>query len=259
MEVHHHTHHPKRWKEYFWEFFMLFMAVFCGFLAELQLEHYIENQREKQFMVTLIEDLKSDSVVLAECEQVWAKVNADIDSVNDAIQIPVQKSDFTKVYRHLAGALNYNGFTYNDRTIAQLKNAGGFRLIKDEEVSNKISLYDQFNQDAMKKIDLQHNLIYMQAISLKKQLFAQQILNGLYAKYGYDFVPQSENNWVDSMMKRNPTPLTENDYERALFEFKNAMLTLRHDYTNFQWGYDREREKMKELSLLIRKKYPSSF
>ena len=88
MEVHHHTHHPKRWKEYFWEFFMLFLAVFCGFLAELQLEHYIENQREKQFMVTLIEDLKSDSVVLAECEQVWAKVNADIDSVNDAIQIP---------------------------------------------------------------------------------------------------------------------------------------------------------------------------
>ena len=36
MEVHHHTHasHGKKnWKNYFWEFLMLFLAVFCGFLA----------------------------------------------------------------------------------------------------------------------------------------------------------------------------------------------------------------------------------
>ena len=53
MEVHHHSHknaHKKVWKEYFWEFFMLFLAVFCGSLAELQLEHYIENQREKSML-----------------------------------------------------------------------------------------------------------------------------------------------------------------------------------------------------------------
>ena len=33
MEVHHHAHHShgkKTWKNYFWEFFMLFMAVFFG-------------------------------------------------------------------------------------------------------------------------------------------------------------------------------------------------------------------------------------
>jgi hypothetical protein len=37
MEVHHHAHHDhgkKNWKSYFWEFLMLFLAVFCGFLAE---------------------------------------------------------------------------------------------------------------------------------------------------------------------------------------------------------------------------------
>ena len=34
MEVHHHAHHEgkKNWKSYFWEFLMLFLAVFCGFL-----------------------------------------------------------------------------------------------------------------------------------------------------------------------------------------------------------------------------------
>jgi len=43
MEVHHHGHtERKKWTHYFWEFLMLFLAVFCGFLAEYQLEHKIE-------------------------------------------------------------------------------------------------------------------------------------------------------------------------------------------------------------------------
>ena len=50
MEVHHHAHHggKKNWKSYFWEFLMLFLAVFCGFLAEYQLEHIFEREREKE-------------------------------------------------------------------------------------------------------------------------------------------------------------------------------------------------------------------
>ena len=47
MEVHHHAHTArKKWTHYFWEFLMLFLAVFCGFLAEYQLEHTIEHNRE---------------------------------------------------------------------------------------------------------------------------------------------------------------------------------------------------------------------
>ena len=65
MEVHHHSHTArKKWAHYFREFLMLFLAVFCGFLAEYQLEHKIEKDREKQFMQTMAEDLKSDSAQL---------------------------------------------------------------------------------------------------------------------------------------------------------------------------------------------------
>src|SRR5687767_14705532 len=57
MEVHAHTHTArKKWTHYFWEFIMLFLAVFCGFLAEYQLEHVIENKREKQFIVSLVSE-----------------------------------------------------------------------------------------------------------------------------------------------------------------------------------------------------------
>ncbi|MEJ7674922.1 MAG: hypothetical protein WKF59_20040 [Chitinophagaceae bacterium] len=41
----HSTKEKKTWKSYFWEFLMLFLAVFCGFLAEYQLEHKIEKDR----------------------------------------------------------------------------------------------------------------------------------------------------------------------------------------------------------------------
>jgi len=65
MEVHHHSHTArKKWTHFLWEFLMLFLAVFCGFLAENQREHYVEHQREKQFMKSLTEDLERDTLEL---------------------------------------------------------------------------------------------------------------------------------------------------------------------------------------------------
>ena len=61
MEVHHHAHTArKKWTHYFWEFLMLFLAVFCGFLAENQREHMIEHQREKKFIYSLASDLEAN-------------------------------------------------------------------------------------------------------------------------------------------------------------------------------------------------------
>src|SRR5687767_293503 len=65
MEVHKHPHHvthKKKWGEYFLEFFMLFLAVFLGFLAENQREHFVEHQREKKFARRLLSDLRQDSL-----------------------------------------------------------------------------------------------------------------------------------------------------------------------------------------------------
>ena len=64
METHaHHLHKApgNGWKHYFFEFFMLFLAVTLGFFVENWRDHYVENKRERQFMSTLVEDLKSDT------------------------------------------------------------------------------------------------------------------------------------------------------------------------------------------------------
>ncbi len=64
MEVHHHpiAIGRKKWTHYFWEFLMLFLAVFCGFLAEYQLEHVIEHQKEKKYIRSLLEETKQDII-----------------------------------------------------------------------------------------------------------------------------------------------------------------------------------------------------
>src|SRR5260221_7369494 len=65
MEVHSHTHtERKKWTHYFWEFLMLFLAVFAGFLAENFREHQVEKQRGKQYIQSLYEDLKTDTTRL---------------------------------------------------------------------------------------------------------------------------------------------------------------------------------------------------
>ena len=57
MEIHHHSRtRRQKLTHYFWEFFMLFLAVVAGYLVENQREHYVEHQREKQFMASLYQD-----------------------------------------------------------------------------------------------------------------------------------------------------------------------------------------------------------
>jgi hypothetical protein len=60
MEVHHHSHHPKKWKEYITEFLMLFLAVSLGFMAENIREHQIEKHREISYLKNVHEDLQLD-------------------------------------------------------------------------------------------------------------------------------------------------------------------------------------------------------
>src|SRR5688572_4871251 len=61
MEVHSHTHtQRKKWTHYFWEFVMLFFAVFAGFLAENQREHIIEKKRAQKFLKSMLVDVRTN-------------------------------------------------------------------------------------------------------------------------------------------------------------------------------------------------------
>jgi hypothetical protein len=259
MEVHAHTHtERKKFTHYLWEFLMLFLAVFCGFLAENFREHQVEHLREKQYMVTMLEDLRSDTALVNDAIAYWSENNRSIDSVADAISFPLVNTDLVKVYRHLNRALDYYSFKYNDRTISQLKNAGGFRLIRKENVANKIIAYDQLNNDAWINIKYQYNQFYENVVTLRNKAFVQEIINKIDEKAdsNHQLLYSLENNtWIDNMIRKNRSPYSILDQTAFLFEFKNALLSFRKDFSNIRWGYTQLLKTQTELIKLIAEEY----
>lgn len=148
MEVHHHghVHEKKKWKEYVFQFFMLFLAVFCGFLAEYQLEHVIEQKREMEYIHSLIADLKSDQQILSQHIQQVESGASMMDSLISILNTPmVIDSNTGQLYFLARFAPRLMPLSTNNRTFEQLKNSGNFRLIKNIGTSNRImSYYEKF-------------------------------------------------------------------------------------------------------------------
>ncbi len=151
MEVHHHPHiGKKKFKEYFLEFLMIFLAVSLGFFAENIREKIVENKKEHHYIQNLVADLKKDTVDVNLALYFQKLISKKIDS---SLRIPVDRlkniSSQDTFYHHF---LFYYTFTHvfyqNNNTIAQLKTAGGFSVIKKENVIDSISdlsnFYDRY-------------------------------------------------------------------------------------------------------------------
>lgn len=148
MEVHHHAHTARnKWTHYFWEFLMLFLAVFCGFLAEYQLEHKIEKDREKQFINSLVADLQDDVRILDAMVAFEQQGVAKLDTLISLLNNPVLAKQYgDQLYYVARVGPRSNPFANNSRTFDQLKFSGGFRLIRNTQASNNImGYYSQFS------------------------------------------------------------------------------------------------------------------
>jgi hypothetical protein len=144
MEVHHHghVHEKKKWLEYVFQFFMLFLAVFCGFLAENQREHYIENHRAKDFAKSLVQDLQNDTAAI--------NVQKKSAGVYIAITDSLLKLGKTRLEGRDAARFSfYTRFMYwtvpvlwNRATFEQIKNSGSLRYFKNHQLLAKLIKYE---------------------------------------------------------------------------------------------------------------------
>ena len=144
MEVHHHPdlhHRKKHWKEYFLEFLMIFLAVTLGFFAESYREYLSDRTKEKEYIQSLVEDLKIDTTQLSSLIKQDDKWEIEIDTLLvyfDSIH-NISDNPFNRNMQPLFG---FSEFIYTDRTMQQLKSAGGLRLIENMSVSDSIIAYD---------------------------------------------------------------------------------------------------------------------
>ncbi len=142
MEVHHHSHHPKKFKEYITEFVMLFAAVTLGFFAENFREHIVEGKREEAFMKGMVEDLKIDT---SRMNYSINRLKTSIKST-DSLMLFYESGNYDKTNsKKFANAALASGFSvdvvFSDRTSSQLKGTGSFRLIRSKQIADSMMMY----------------------------------------------------------------------------------------------------------------------
>jgi hypothetical protein len=187
MEVHSHTHTPrKKWTHYFWEFMMLFLAVFAGFLAENQREHIVEHKRAKIFAANLYKELQKDTANLNSLIP-WTKTL--IEKFDTICMISRQDPPASNAMLYLYSS--YTGwiktFSSEATTMEQLKNSGNLRIMKTE-IALRISEYER----RLKGVENDYSLFRTE----------YEIMNGLRLKI-FDGVLAIEYSGGTSVNKRN--------------------------------------------------------
>ncbi|MCX6200960.1 MAG: hypothetical protein NTW77_01820 [Bacteroidetes bacterium] len=239
MEVHHHSHKPKDWKEYITEFVMLFAAVTLGFFAENQREHYVERHREVQYMESLMEDLAKDKYDIGECTKFTI---TQIGYIDTAITLLSEDNwtpeNIKKIYRASLKVSGNRPSTFIDRTSAQLR-SGGMRLIEDKKVATLITEYwqliAQFNE---------YETVTIHEYKMNVKNMTYKIFDG--TKY-----LDAKN----KIIKDDATLMTYED--NFLKEYLNRLLNLNYDLKAFvlQYFYKKLDNKIDELQSAIASKY----
>ena len=242
MEVHHHsspapggTHTlRKKWSHYFWEFLMLFLAVFCGFLAENFREHRVEKNRERQYIRSFLQDLDADTVSLNNrmryCELTIKRADSAIAILNH----PDKDKVAGEIYYFLRWLHRSDVFVVNDRTIVQLRNAGGMRLVSSKAASDSMT-------DYYKDVDF-IRFIYEEQTEFRRSLrpYFPKILNGVdYA----NFIDE-KNNVVRTTL---PVKLRISDPDAI-----NAVLLILNNIKGINMGVEKRMETLKEKAKIIR-------
>jgi hypothetical protein len=172
-------HNPKKKpKDYFFDFFMLFLAVTLGFFVNNLNENQSDRQREKQYMVSLINDLIIDTVQIQDIHSSIKSLIVGIDSLMQILENKDHNNFINNLYYYSFKYLNSaTFFTSSDRTISQLKSAGGLRLIQKKGESDNIVQYYSSSENV--KYNMEYCLKeFYKIMDSEKELFNFGILRG---------------------------------------------------------------------------------
>jgi hypothetical protein len=221
MEVHHHghVHHQKKWKEYLFQFLMLFLAVTLGFFVENQREHYIERHRAKELAKGLLNDLIADSARIEQARYMATIFVPNLDEVIAQLKTPAGRNESTLFTYFQAGLVLYIMAPVPTETnLAQIKNSGSLRYFKNENLVRMLGEWDQRLNAAFKT---RQNLDGQKLIEITKsanRVFDPVKLNEVNLSLNI-YAPGFKLNsgQVDSL-KNIPVPLITNNND-AINEF----------------------------------------
>ena len=254
MEVHAHTHTArKKWTHYFWEFLMLFLAVFCGFLAENKREHMVEHNRAKAYAQSLYKDLQNDTAEIKKAALYENRVNNIIDSLVSLISSPdlSQKGGELYYYMRLA-SLRYD-VDWNKATLDQLISSGNLRYFTNTQLVTQLSNYNT----VANIISKQDDYIFekrKRAVAYKDRIVIPKYEQSL-STITMDYVVLGRNSaLIDSI--RNTNMPVQNNTADMITAFANAVLDTKNNRQNQRTKYyPKAIELATEIMELLKKEY----
>jgi hypothetical protein len=148
MEVHHHSHTSrKKWTNYLWEFVMLFLAVFCGFLAEYQLEHKIEKERAEKYLQSMLLDVRTN---IKNLDSLLAQDQIIIDNHDSLVNWLLQDSAMIDrgAFAKKMGAVWVRNFLVRKETYEQMRSSGSLRYVGNIAFLTKMMEYERITNFA---------------------------------------------------------------------------------------------------------------
>jgi hypothetical protein len=146
--------HKKKWPEYLLEFFMLFLAVFLGFIAENVRERSVNKEIEKRNIESFVSNLKEDSIALIQSIEINEQRLNFLDSLillrSSNLPDRVFREHFI-YYMLKLGYLNY--FMSNGSTFEQMKSSGTLRLLS-HHVLDSILKYQTLSSNIRRQGDI---------------------------------------------------------------------------------------------------------
>jgi len=180
MEVHAHTHTPrKKWTHYFWEFLMLFLAISFGFYAENLREGILHKKEAKTHMNSLIADLQSDIVLFDSVIDRNMYGAQMADSLIELLHSDITNTpDIYFAARSVTANLGY--YYTNSKSFDQLKSSGLLRYVKPKILLDSIGTYYssfQWLTNQTELLRLKMDEIHKKNVLLFDSYVFQQMMN----------------------------------------------------------------------------------
>ena len=142
MEVHHHTHHPKKWKEYITEFIMLFAAVTLGFFAENVRENLSNREKEKEIVLSLKEELSKDTSELNFLINEYPnKINTWNDSLHYLVENKTIKGNEGLFIQAINNSTVWHYYSAGEVALSLTQSTESMNLIENNKLKKQLLEY----------------------------------------------------------------------------------------------------------------------
>ena len=189
---------------------MLFLAVFCGFLAENIREHKIERGRETKYVESMLQDLRRDTANFRFLQARGRETMVSTDTLISLLR-SAGKETLTSAMYYYARKITITNFPFEifDRTYSQMKSSGNLRLLHTQAVADSITSYYYdiaflaWQQDFINKLQMD----YIENVSV---VFDAAVFQTMYKDAGMtpDFTLQTRASVIPDAPKNNP-PLAD--------------------------------------------------